>query len=142
MLPGLGKVLLVRRGPQTTDKCLLERLPWSYILLVLNSSALPAHFKEEMKNEEATEGGTATLQCELSRAVPVEWKKKHKVLKSSEKYSMRQEGAIAQLLIHALEVKDAGEYTCVCGDKKTTAVLTVHGKRKNTNNTLFLSNSS
>uniref|UniRef100_A0A8V1A4K7 non-specific serine/threonine protein kinase n=1 Tax=Gallus gallus TaxID=9031 RepID=A0A8V1A4K7_CHICK len=92
----------------------------------LKVNALPAHFKEEMKNEEATEGGTATLQCELSRAVPVEWKKKHKVLKSSEKYSMRQEGAIAQLLIHALEVKDAGEYTCVCGDKKTTAVLTVH----------------
>uniref|UniRef100_A0A669QKL3 Obscurin n=1 Tax=Phasianus colchicus TaxID=9054 RepID=A0A669QKL3_PHACC len=89
-------------------------------------TSLPAHFKEEMKNEEATEGGTATLQCELSRAVPVEWKKKHKVLKSSEKYSMRQEGSTAQLLIHALEVKDAGEYTCVCGDKKTTAVLTVH----------------
>lgn len=104
---------------------------------------MPAYFKEEMKNEEATEGGTAMLQCELSRAVPVEWKKKHKVLKLSEKYSMRQEGSTAQLLIHALEVKDAGEYTCVCGDKKTTAVLTVHGKRKNTNNTtLFLSNSS
>lgn len=115
----------------------------SYILLILNSSALTAHFKEEMKNVEATEGGTATLQCKLSRAVPVEWKKKHKVLKSSEKYSMRQEGSTAQLLIHALEVKDAGEYTCVCGDKKTTAVLTVHGKRKDTNNnTLFLSGSS
>ncbi|XP_021244944.1 obscurin isoform X10 [Numida meleagris] len=92
----------------------------------LKVNALPARFKEEMKDEEATEGGTATLQCELSRAAPVEWKKKHKVLRSSEKYSMRQEGATAQLLIHALEVKDAGEYTCVCGDEKTTAVLTVH----------------
>lgn len=81
-----------------------------------------------MKNEEATEGGTATLQCELSRAASVEWKKKHKVLKLSEKYTMRQEGTTAQLLIHALEVKDAGEYTCVCGDEKTTAALTVHGK--------------
>ncbi|OXB75204.1 UNVERIFIED_CONTAM: hypothetical protein H355_002737 [Colinus virginianus] len=93
---------------------------------VLKVNALPARFKEEMKNEEATEGGTAMLQCELSRAVPVEWKKKHKVLKSSEKYSMRQEGTTAQLLIHALEVKDAGEYTCMCGDEKTTAMLTVH----------------
>jgi len=81
-----------------------------------------------MKNEAATEGGTATLQCELSRAASVEWKKKHKVLKSSEKYTMRQEGTTAQLLIHALEVKDAGEYTCVCGEVKTTAALTVHGK--------------
>lgn len=81
-----------------------------------------------MKDEEATEGGTATLQCELSRTASVEWKKKHKVLKSSEKYTMRQEGTTAQLLIHTLEVKDAGEYTCVCGDEKTTAALTVHGK--------------
>ncbi|XP_010121152.1 PREDICTED: obscurin [Chlamydotis macqueenii] len=89
-------------------------------------TSLPARFKKEMKNEEATEGGTATLQCELSRAASVEWKKKHKVLKSSEKYTMRQEGTTAQLLIHALEVKDAGEYTCVCGDEKTTAALTVH----------------
>uniref|UniRef100_A0A672TQ42 Obscurin n=1 Tax=Strigops habroptila TaxID=2489341 RepID=A0A672TQ42_STRHB len=93
---------------------------------VLTVHALPAHFKTEMKDEEATEGGTATLQCELSRAASVEWKKKDKVLKSSEKYTMRQEGTTAQLLIHALEVKDAGEYTCVCGDKKTTAALTVH----------------
>uniref|UniRef100_A0A8C0EE14 Obscurin n=1 Tax=Bubo bubo TaxID=30461 RepID=A0A8C0EE14_BUBBB len=87
----------------------------------LKVNALPAHFKKEMKNEEATEGGTVTLQCELSRSASVEWKKKHKVLRSSEKYTMRQEGTTAQLLIHALEVKDAGEYTC-----KTTANLTVH----------------
>ncbi|XP_010188966.1 PREDICTED: obscurin-like, partial [Mesitornis unicolor] len=92
----------------------------------LKVNALPAHFKKEMRNEEATEGGTAMLQCELSRAASVEWKKKHKVLKSSEKYAMRQEGTTAQLLIHALEVKDAGEYTCVCGAEKTTAALTVH----------------
>ncbi|XP_009082964.1 PREDICTED: obscurin, partial [Acanthisitta chloris] len=93
---------------------------------VLKVNALPAYFKEEMRNEEATEGGTATLLCELSRAASVEWKKKHKVLKSSEKYTMRQEGTTAQLLIHDLEVKDAGEYTCVCGEEKTTAALTVH----------------
>lgn len=111
-------------------------MPRSYILLILTSSALPAHFKKEMKNEEATEGGTATLQCELSRAASVEWKKKHKVLKLSEKYTMRQEGTTAQLLIHALEVKDAGEYTCVCGDEKTTAALTVHGKENRNENFL------
>ncbi|XP_064495791.1 obscurin [Pseudopipra pipra] len=92
----------------------------------LRVNALPVHFKKEMTNEEATEGGTATLQCELSRPAPVEWKRKHKVLKPSEKYTVRQEGTTAQLLIHALEVKDAGEYTCVCGEEKTTAALTVH----------------
>ncbi|XP_025067415.1 obscurin isoform X14 [Alligator sinensis] len=92
----------------------------------LTVNALPAHFKVEMKKEEATEGGTATLHCELTKAAAVEWKKKHKVLKPGDKYTMRQEGATAELVIHDLEVKDSGDYTCVCGDKKTTAALTVH----------------
>ncbi|XP_019399214.1 PREDICTED: obscurin [Crocodylus porosus] len=92
----------------------------------LTVNALPAHFKVEMKKEEATEGGTATLHCELTKAAAVEWKKKHKVLKPGDKYIMRQEGATAELVICDLEVKDSGDYTCVCGDKKTTATLTVH----------------
>lgn len=93
-------------------------------------SALPAFFKEGLKNREATDGGTATLRCELSKVgVPVEWKKGDKTLKSSDKYRMRQEETSAELLIRDLEVEDTGEYTCVCGDQKTSAVLTVHGKK-------------
>lgn len=111
-------------------KWLLELLPWSHILLLLTPPALPVRFQKEMRDAEATEGATATLQCELSGAASVEWRKKHKVLKASEKYTMRQEGSRAQLLIHALEVRDAGEYTCVCGEEKTTAALTVHGKER------------
>lgn len=59
----------------------------------------------------------------------MEWKKGNKMLKSSDKYRMRQEGTSAELLIRDLEVEDTGEYTCVCGDQKTSAVLTVHGKK-------------
>ncbi|XP_074841400.1 obscurin isoform X2 [Carettochelys insculpta] len=92
----------------------------------LTVNALPARFKEEMKNEEATEGGIATLRCQLTKVASVEWKKKHKVLKPSDKYTIRQEGAIAELVIHDVEVKDSGDYTCVCGDQKTTAALTIH----------------
>uniref|UniRef100_A0A803VK92 Obscurin, cytoskeletal calmodulin and titin-interacting RhoGEF n=1 Tax=Ficedula albicollis TaxID=59894 RepID=A0A803VK92_FICAL len=102
----------------------------------LKVNALPVHFQKELRDEEATEGATATLQCELSRAACVEWRKKHKVLKPSEKYTMRQEGSRAQLLIHALEVRDAGEYSCVCGEQRTTAALAVHGK--NHGNGIFL----
>lgn len=41
---------------------------------------------------------------------------------------MRQDGAVAKLIIHDLDVEDAGDYTCVCGDQQTTATLTVNGK--------------
>lgn len=97
-------------------------------LFILRPIALPALFKKDLVNMEATENGTAVLQCELSKPTPVEWKKGQKVLKPSEKYKMRLKDTIAELTIHSLEEQDAGDYTCVCGDKMTTASLTVHGK--------------
>lgn len=97
-------------------------------LFVLHLSALPIRFKKELKNEEATESGTATLQCELSQAVgSVEWRKDGKVLKSDSKYKMRREGRFVELVIQDLDLTDAGSYTCVCGDQKTTAALRVNG---------------
>lgn len=43
---------------------------------------------------------------------------------------MSQDGAVAKLVIHELDVEDTGAYTCVCGDRQTTATLTVKGKGK------------
>lgn len=93
-------------------------------------SALPVLFKEGLKNREAVEGTTATLRCAMTKAgVEVKWRKGPESLKPSDKYRMRQEGAAAELLIRDLQVEDTGDYTCVCGDQKTTAVLTVHGNQ-------------
>uniref|UniRef100_A0ABM5GMQ0 Obscurin isoform X5 n=1 Tax=Pogona vitticeps TaxID=103695 RepID=A0ABM5GMQ0_9SAUR len=89
-------------------------------------NALLARFKKGLENQEAPEEGTIVFQCELTKAAPVEWRKKHKSLKPSDKYEIRQEGAAAWLEIHNLELKDAGDYSCVCGEEKTTAALRVH----------------
>lgn len=98
-------------------------------LFILCSSVLPPRFKKELKNLEAREGEAAILCCELTKvAAPVEWKKGPKVLKPSDKFRMRQEGTIAELVIHDLDLTDAGDYTCMYGDQKTTAALTVNGK--------------
>ncbi|GAB0185061.1 obscurin [Grus japonensis] len=101
---------------------------WLMVLMysILHPIALPALFKKELVNMEAAENGTAVLQCELTKPTPVEWRKGQKVLKPSEKYKMRLKDAVAELTIHSLEEQDAGDYTCVCGDKMTTASLTVH----------------
>lgn len=92
-------------------------------------SVLPARIKESLKDEEVTEGQAATLCCELTKVAQVKWRKGSSLLKVSDKYKMKQEGTVMKLLIHDVEMKDAGEYTCVCGEQETTAALIVHGKK-------------
>lgn len=96
---------------------------------MLHSSAVSVLFKEELKPVEAVEGGTATLRCQLGTEAPVEWRKGQTLLRASNKYKMRQEGTVAELLIHDLEPKDAGDYSCLVGNQKTTAALSVNGKK-------------
>ncbi|NXS07090.1 OBSCN protein, partial [Neodrepanis coruscans] len=88
--------------------------PGSFILtclsqkhLLLCFSALPALFKEELRDEEAEEGQTVTLCCELTKPASVEWKKGHTVLKPSEKYRMRQKDVTAELVIQNVAEGDA-----------------------------------
>ena len=81
-----------------------------------------------MKKEEAMEGATATLRCELNKAGPVEWRKGPETLRARDRVSLRQDGAVCELEIRDLVVADAGEYSCVCGQEKTSSTLTVRGK--------------
>lgn len=93
------------------------------------SSAQPVTFKEKLKNQQAEEGASVTLHCELSKAgVTVEWKKGTKVLKSGERYQMKQKETVAELLISQASPEDSGDYSCICGDQKTTASLSVKGR--------------
>ena len=80
---------------------------------------------------EATENGTATFCCELNKsAAAVEWRKGDRALETNAKFTMRCEGAIAELVIRDLDLTDAGDYTCCYGDQKTTAALKVNGKKR------------
>uniref|UniRef100_A0A8C4MGG9 non-specific serine/threonine protein kinase n=1 Tax=Equus asinus TaxID=9793 RepID=A0A8C4MGG9_EQUAS len=91
----------------------------------LTIMALPAKFTKGLRNEEATEGATATLRCELSKAAPVEWRKGSETLRTGDRVSLRQDGVLCELEIRGLAVVDAGEYSCVCGQERTSATLTV-----------------
>lgn len=88
-------------------------------------------FTEELKSMEVMEGCTATLQCQLSKKASVEWKKGIEILRDGDRYKLRQKGAMRELQIHGLTMSDAGEYSCVCGEEKTTAILTIKGKDHN-----------
>ncbi|XP_064410578.1 obscurin isoform X29 [Latimeria chalumnae] len=92
----------------------------------LNVNALPVSFKQELQDEEAKEGGRATLRCEVSKPeAAVEWRKGGEVLQHSEKYEIKQQEKSLELTVHNLQPEDAGEYTCITGDQKTTARLKV-----------------
>nr|XP_019585378.1 PREDICTED: obscurin [Rhinolophus sinicus] len=92
---------------------------------MLTVKALPAQFTEELKSKEAMEGATATLHCELSKPAPVEWRKGPETLRAGDRVSLRQDGAVCELEIRGLAVADAGEYSCVCGQERTSATLTI-----------------
>ncbi|XP_060900885.1 obscurin isoform X2 [Labrus mixtus] len=92
----------------------------------LKVKAQPVTFKQKLESQEAEEGASVTLRCELSKpGVSVEWKKGTQVLKSGEKYQMKQQASMNELLISKVVPDDSGDYSCVCGDQKTTASLKV-----------------
>lgn len=87
-------------------------------------------FKHELKSQECEEGDSVTLHCELSKpGVPVVWKKGTQVLHSGEKYLIKQDAATLELKIVDLKPEDAGQYTCLCGDKKTMANIKIKGMK-------------
>lgn len=92
------------------------------------SSALPLTFVHELENQEVVEGGTVTLHCELSKlGVPVEWRKGPEVIRSGQKYQMKQVGSTVELKILAVIPEDSGAYVCACGDNSTSANIKING---------------
>ncbi|XP_023777818.1 obscurin [Cyanistes caeruleus] len=90
----------------------------------LRVKASPVTFTQPLQNQQAEEGSTVTLSCEVSKSnTTVQWKKAGTVLRPSDKYKMRQEGSVAELTIHNLSEADAGEYTCDAGEQQTTAAV-------------------
>lgn len=98
----------------------------------VHNTAVPATFKVNLKSQEGEEGNSVTLRCELSKTgIPVQWQKEGQVLFENVpqgKYQIKIEGKTAQLTIHNVQPEDAGKYSCITGDEKTTAVVKV--KRK------------
>lgn len=56
------------------------------------------------------------------------WRCGDRVLASSSKYQLKQEGTVVELVIFKLQGADSGEYSCDTGSQRTSAVLTVQGR--------------
>ncbi|XP_042075778.1 obscurin isoform X18 [Haplochromis burtoni] len=89
-------------------------------------NAKPVLFKTQLQNLEGQAGESACLRCEITKpGVSVVWRCGDRVLASSSKYHLKQEGTVVELIIYKLQGTDSGEYSCDTGRQKTSAVLTV-----------------
>ncbi|XP_061739065.1 obscurin isoform X2 [Nerophis ophidion] len=91
--------------------------------------AVPATFKGTLKNQETDEGKSVTWRCELSKKdATVQWQKDGQALSEemwARKYQIKLEGKTAELTVANVQVEDAGRYSCVTGDERTSAELKV-----------------
>uniref|UniRef100_A0A3P9JWC8 Ig-like domain-containing protein n=1 Tax=Oryzias latipes TaxID=8090 RepID=A0A3P9JWC8_ORYLA len=76
----------------------------------------------------ATEKEELTLQCELSKDVPVMWYHDKKELIASKTVAIRSEGTSRSLVLKKVSQSNQGCYECDCGTDKTSANITVEGK--------------
>ncbi|XP_063057570.1 obscurin isoform X3 [Engraulis encrasicolus] len=89
-------------------------------------NALPVTFKREPQDVSAKEGDSAVFICELSKpGAPVEWRRGRQILKSGEKYEIRQEAKHNKLVVKKVEESDAGRYICKTKDVQAGAELNV-----------------
>ncbi|XP_050925920.1 obscurin isoform X16 [Lates calcarifer] len=87
----------------------------------------PIHkFIKPLKDSQADEKGSVTLQCETAQTPSVViWLKGHTELKAGGRYEMSQKEGVLTLTIKRLEEKDTDIYTCDVGTAKSMAKVTV-----------------
>lgn len=89
---------------------------------------MAATFKQNLKNQEAFEGGRVVLRCALSKVgLPVEWWKREEPLAPGGRHQMRRDGKIAELEITDVSPNDAGMYSCGTGTDRSSAEVKTPG---------------
>lgn len=69
------------------------------------------------------------LRCELDKPAPsVEWRRREGLLRNGDKYQMRKKELQVEMKIVDISLDDIGDYTCICGEERTTASILVNGE--------------
>lgn len=75
------------------------------------------------------EGNSLFLLCELNKPAPaVEWRRGGELLRNGDKYQMRKKDLQVEMKIVEVTLDDIGDYSCVCGEQRTTAWIMVNGE--------------
>lgn len=87
-----------------------------------------AVFVVKLQDFTATEKDEVTLDCELSKDVPVVWYHSEKEITASKMVVLKSEGTRRSLVLKKVEQSDKGKYVCDCGTDKTSADINIEGK--------------
>ncbi|KAK7938954.1 hypothetical protein WMY93_002280 [Mugilogobius chulae] len=87
-----------------------------------------AVFITKLSDFTAVEKDEVSLQCELSKDVPVMWFRDQVELTQSKTLVLKTEGTKRTLLLKKVEMQDQGQYCCDCGTDQTKAKLTVEAR--------------
>lgn len=81
-----------------------------------------------LQDYSALEKDDVTLQCELSKDVPVKWYKDGEELVASSRISIKTDGLRRILTIKKAAEGDKGVYECSCGTDKTNCNIGIERK--------------
>lgn len=90
-----------------------------------------AVFVVKLQDYTATEKDEVSLDCELSKDVPVVWYHNEIEITASKMVVMKSEGLHRTLVLKKVEQSDKGKYICDCGTDKTSATINIEGKPEN-----------
>lgn len=82
----------------------------------------------KLQDYTATEKDEVTLDCELSKDVPVIWYHNEKEIIASKMLVIRSEATHRSLILKKVEQSNKGKYVCDCGTDKTSANINIEGK--------------
>lgn len=86
----------------------------------------------KLQDYTATEKEEVSLDCELSKDVPVVWYHSEKEIIASKLMVMKSEGTRRSLILKKAEQSNRGQYVCDCGTDKTSANINIEGIRGET----------
>jgi len=86
------------------------------------------YFTVKLQDYSAVEKDDITMECELSKDVPVKWYKDGEELVASNRIAIKTDGLHRILKIKKAAEGDKGVYECDCGTDKTSASVSVERK--------------
>lgn len=116
----------------------MERRHHSRVLLLFDLQQLikhfpvpegDAYFTVKLQDYTAVEKDEVTLDCELSKDVPVMWYHNETEIKASKMVTISAEANRRVLSIKKVDDRDKGQYICDCGTDKTMANINIEGKQ-------------